>query len=323
MDSTLKRAEYTWPVHVFHEKVKELDLAIVIARASPRKKFVHDLRTAARSVEAQLTLISFLGRLPAHEDEADEVRKRLKKVRRASSVVRDLDVQRNLIQEDISVGLMDKSMRHDAKRLRHELNKQRRQQALGLVQVLCEEGPRLMLSLLLLEEKLAPAMMCIVDTKQMTTLIGRWFFHDDKRSPSNFGAGRQTGNLTKIVRSVGLLKKRSLHDLRKAAKLGRYMVDGLLTESSAAKTLADQFEAIHQAGGLWHDRLLLAEIAAKREGNDARLTRQYVKRECVMLTEYRAHLVDVLGGPDARFQRKRGSLTPRRVATKASSRFCV
>jgi len=43
---------------------------MVVARASPKKSFVHDLRTTARCVEAQLTLLDLLDQLPPHAEEA-------------------------------------------------------------------------------------------------------------------------------------------------------------------------------------------------------------------------------------------------------------
>ena len=50
----MRNAALTRPIHMFHAQVEALDAAMVVSRASPKKGPVHDLRTAARYVEAQL-----------------------------------------------------------------------------------------------------------------------------------------------------------------------------------------------------------------------------------------------------------------------------
>jgi hypothetical protein len=49
------------PLEQFHSQIEALDAAIVIARASPKKRFRHDLRTAARRVEAYVTMLDSWG----------------------------------------------------------------------------------------------------------------------------------------------------------------------------------------------------------------------------------------------------------------------
>lgn len=319
MRSIRKLAGPTQPVQIFHQRVEALDLAMVVARASPKKSFVHDLRTTARCVEAQLTLLDLLDQLPPHAEEAKEVRERLKRVRRATSSVRDRDVQRDLVQEESSVNSNNKSMRSDAKQLRHHLKTQRRHRATELVRVLREEEPRLACALLLLEAKLEPAKNRIVPTKQLTTHIERWFFINAKRLPqSDSTLGKRPGNLEKLVQSINLLSERSLHDLRKRAKLCRYMAEGLPAKSLIARRMAVRFEAIHEAGGAWHDWLLLMDIAAKGGGNHARLTEQYAERQDVALTNYRLRLVALLPILDASVPRRAGRPSPDLVAKSGS-----
>jgi CHAD domain-containing protein len=302
----MRNASFTRPIQIFHEQVEALDAAMVISRASPKKEPVHDLRTAARCVEAQLTLLDLLRGLPPHKDQSDEVRKRLKKVRQATSVVRDLDVQRDLIQGDASAKAKwgktsrDDSMRRDAKQLRKHLKKRREYRAIELVQVIRAEEPKLALALLNLEDALKPAKDRAVSATQLAMRIERWFCPNAKHFRQAAAAvstrTKKKNHTANHVQSIEMLNEDALHNLRKRAKLCRYMVESLPPDFLMAKQMASRFKVIHEAGGYWHDWLLLLEIAANREGKHAGLTERYAEHQAATLADYRSRLVDVLPG---------------------------
>ena len=52
-----------------------------------------------------------------------------------------------------------------------------------------------------------------------------------------------------------------LHEIRKRAKLARYLAESAPRSATAARRLAAQFERLQQAGGEWHDWLVLAQVA--------------------------------------------------------------
>ena len=289
------------PVDVFHERVEALDAAMVIARASPKKGPVHSLRTAARCVEAQLSLLEMLPGLPPHKEEADEVRKRLKKVRRATGVVRDLDVQRDLIQRDVLTKTRwgkdsrDKSLRSDALRLRRHLKRRREQMSMKMVKVLCKEEGKLALALLSLEDALETARNRILPVQQLAARIERWFHLNTARSHQFGSTHTQTkeGNVLASPMQVSeKLDRETLHELRKRAKLCRYMVESLPLGYRSSRQIAIRFRDIHEAGGNWHDWLLLEEVASERKGKQADLTKRYAERRLQALGDYRSQLMD-------------------------------
>ncbi len=72
------------------------------------------------------------------------------------------------------------------------------------------------------------------------------------------------------------------------------MAESLPTDLPAAKQIASRFEAIQEAGGKWHDWLLLQEIAAKHHGKDAALTDRYTQHRDAALASYQTHLATLL-----------------------------
>src|ERR1035438_4787019 len=66
-----------------------------------------------------------------------------------------------------------------------------------------------------------------------------------------------------------------LHELRKRAKLARYVAESAPTSAVAAQRLAGQFAILQQAGGEWHDWLVLAQVAAGELGSSAKLPQRF------------------------------------------------
>jgi CHAD domain-containing protein len=229
--------------------------------------------------------------LPAHAKEANKVRKRLKSVRRAAGTVRDFDVQRTLVKDDASNGSAattdppNQQMQRDAKALAKELKLQRDQETAKLTSLLRVEEKRLTKQLTKLEDALEDAAQRPVPADQLAASIERWFHTHTLRPPANGGGEKH---------DLHALDENALHALRKASKLCRYMAAGLPADLPAAKRLAGQFEAIQEAGGKWHDWLLLHGIAAKHHGKGAALTDRYSQHRDAALASYRTRLAALL-----------------------------
>lgn len=291
------------PIATLHDRIMRLEAAIVVCRARPKKDPVHTLRKATRYVEAQLALLELVPHLPAHAKQADKVRKRLKSVRKAAGTVRDFDVQRSLVKDDApnkpavktdspgeKTAPANDQMHRDAKALAKELKLQRDQETAKLTALLRVEEKRLAKRLTKLEEALESAVQHTIPADRLTASIERWFRANTPHPPANGRSGKQTGR----KHEVHAMDEDALHALRKASKLCRYMAEGLPANLPEAKRLASRFEAIQEAGGKWHDWLLLQEIAAKYHGNGAALTDRYTQHRDAALASYQTHVAKLL-----------------------------
>jgi CHAD domain-containing protein len=293
------------PVATLHEQIMRLEAAIVVCRVRPKKVPVHTLRKATRYVEAQLALLELLPHLPTHAKEANKVRKRLKSVRRAAGIVRDVDVQRTLVKDDApnrptktgeKIDPPNEQMHRDARALAKELKLRRKQEAAKLTSVLRVEEKRLAKRLTKLEEALEDATRHPIPADRLAASIERWFQAHTPRSSTNGGSGKHAPH----VLDEDALDEGALHALRKASKLCRYMAEGLPADLPAAKQLASRFEEIQEAGGKWHDWLLLHGIAAKHHGKGATLTDRYSEHRDAALASYRTRLAALLSPERAR-----------------------
>ena len=292
------------PVAAFKNQVMALDAAMLVAVASAEVGAVHKLRTSTRRVEAQMSLLDALAGgakpvvLPPHADEADAVRKRLRRVRQAAGVVRDLDVQWETIRMDapakteVHEGSPGDSMRKEAKKLRKHLAKQREHEVVRLKGTLRDEEEKLAVSLRALELALQPAEGRVVAQAVLVDRIEHWFV---QATHGVLGTRANAGESAKdaLQRAVYGLGEEALHTVRKAAKLCRYMAESAPVGSAAA-AMAERFEAIQEAGGTWHDWLLLERMAADFHGKQAGLTERYRKHRDAALAEYQLRLVELL-----------------------------
>jgi CHAD domain-containing protein len=279
------------PIATLHDQIMRLEAAIVVCRVRPKKEPVHTLRKATRYVEAQLALLELVPRLPPHSKEAKKVRKRLKSVRRAAGIVRDFDVQRSLVKDDAPNGSAAKGdrpnekMHRDAKALAKALKLQRDQETAKLTSVLRAEEKRLTKRLTKLEDALEDAAQRTIPAERLAASIEHWFQAHTPRTQPNGSNGKH---------GIHALDEDALHALRKTSKLCRYMAEGLSADLPAAKQLASRFEAIQEAGGKWHDWLLLHGIAVKHHGKGAALTDRYGQHRDAALASYQAHLLELL-----------------------------
>ncbi len=239
------------PVQALEQQKQALAAAVLLASNDPAKEHVHRIRTTTRRMEAQLELLATLDGAasgaapPPYRKTARRLGKLLKKVRRAGGAVRDLDVQRKSLEE---LGGAD-GLRKDAARLDHYLKRKRRAAADDLLRTLAKLEGKLVRSLDELSDALEPRDDFSLPAAEVEQRIRGWY----RERAAGAGDRQSTGQL---------------HEVRKVAKLARYM-----GEANGSDALAGQFEALQQAGGTWHDFLMLAEIARERLGGGSSLAR--------------------------------------------------
>ena len=95
---------------------------------------------------------------------------------------------------------------------------------------------------------------------------------------------------THALQRLQHLDEETLHELRKAAKQCRYMAESLPEGSPQAKKLAQRFEYLQEAGGRWHDWLMLEAMSARVHGKKAPLTERYRNHRDAALAEYHLQL---------------------------------
>lgn len=258
------------PVLALHGLVTLLDTVVVSTLAHPDEtKHIHHLRTTIRRIEAQLELLSLLPVLPGSDEQAVKVRKLLRKLRRSTGHVRDLDVQCNLIR----------SRSKEAEWLRDKLKHQRRQAGKDLVHLLRRNQAALAHKLKSLLEISASTESFAISSTRMAELSRDWYLQQVPAVVQDF---------------------RQLHSIRKAAKTARYMAEssllskpGTQAASTALRRLARALESIQHAGGEWHDWAMLADITHSRLGPASPLA-QSSRRHCEESLEvYRQRLKSI------------------------------
>jgi CHAD domain-containing protein len=286
------------------QQVVALDAAMLVAVAATEVGAVHKLRTTTRRVEAQMQLLELMAtgdnrmRLPDYAAEAQAVRSRLKKVRRAAGVVRDLDVQTTIIRMDaplksaVHKGSPGDTVRRQAKQLRKHLEDAREHEAQKLQLILKAEEHKVAANLRSLEEALKPAKTSTAPPTTLSSHVHHWFAQVTNpllKRPKKKGETERDS----LRLAIEGLDEDALHAVRKAAKLCRYMAESA-PEGSAAHGLAERFESMQEAGGRWHDWLLLEQLAHHFHGKGAELTERYAKHRDSALADYHLRLSELL-----------------------------
>jgi CHAD domain-containing protein len=292
------------PLAALEQQVVALDAAMLVAVTGTEVGAVHKLRTTTRRVEAQMRLLDLMAvgnkrmNLPDYEAEAKAVRRRLTKVRRTAGVVRDLDVQTTIIQMDapqksaVHKGSTGDTMRRQAKQLRKHLEAQRDHEARKLQIVLKAEEHKLAANLRALEEALKPAKTSTAPPSTLSSHVQHWF--SQQTAPLlKLRAVKGEASKDSLRVAIEALDEDALHTVRKAAKLCRYMAENA-PEGTAPQGLAERFESMQEAGGRWHDWLLLEQLARHFHGKDAELTQRYAKHRDAALADYHLRLADLL-----------------------------
>lgn len=264
------------PVRTLREHVTALEAAITLCLADPKPRPVHRLRTTTRRIEGQLAMLALLPEIPEHNKLARKTQRILKKLRRAAGNVRDLDVQLDLIRsvtpEDASA-----SLERDASELRIALERQREKAAAKLLKELHWHQADAAVLLEALLDALKPNETLALAPAQLTTLARDWFTENAPPEPENDPDDPE-----------------HLHTLRKNAKLARYIAENAPKSAKTPRRLAAQFESVQEAGGHWHDWLVLAGIASDRLGSASPLTKAFAHRCHLALAVYRRHLREAI-----------------------------
>lgn len=261
-------------MQVLSDLATSLEAAVLECMDKPKKEVVHKIRTSTRRIEAQLELLCMLDGLPAHEREADKVRKLLKKLRGAAGKVRDLDVQRSMIKEEVAANSRNRTLAKEGKRLRAELKDTRASDARKLVALLAADQRKLPRAMAALLDVLEPASDTRLTEARVITLAREWYIRHAEPNARGASAG----------------EVEPLHAVRKVAKLARYLGEAVPESASAARRLAARFESMQEAGGQWHDWMQLAEVAEDELGKSAALPRRFTDHAESALSGYKRRL---------------------------------
>jgi CHAD domain-containing protein len=221
---------------------------------------VHRLRTGSRRLQAMLEATLREAGAAAHalERPARAWLRELKQVRRTAGPVRDLDVQRKLLEtwigkqmpkQDAAMDgeasppaeikqaeVLDAWLKNERKRLAHGMQKQIRKRQPGLA-----EGQGAVFTAITRAPLGRPRAVRTADSVALE-------------------------NFVRAADAMPLLHAENLHDFRKATKKARYVAEaGAAGNGSVAKAL----KRIQDAIGEWHDWLCLGEEARAALGQDA------------------------------------------------------
>ena len=226
--------------------------AIVTCRADADGKAVHALRAGTRRLEALLrkVLEDHRGAEGLHRESKDAL-KQLGKIRKMAGEVRDLDVQRKLVEEikeEMSArkaAAVREAVTGEYERLDGYLKRRRGRRADALRDGLTNRELKVERAL----ERLGDEM------KGLTADV-----------PSPLATAREWTRRSRA--KVGELKAGNLHEYRKLTKAARYVAE-LQGASPTARRLAARLHGLQDVIGQWHDWELLAELAEDVVGEDS------------------------------------------------------
>jgi CHAD domain-containing protein len=221
------------PVTVFLRQALMLKAAIAACLKKPSPKRVHHLRSTTRRIEATLELLVLSTNIPRIDKQSKPLQRSIRKMRRAAGVVRDSDVESDL--------LVAYNRTPDSKRLREDLTAIRKKAERKLFQRLEQEQKKIELRLNNLEASLSPALDLNLSGAKLITVTQTWFAEN--------------------IRGLDLQHDQDLHTLRKASKTARYLAETGVEASKAAASLAARYEAAQRSLGEWHDHFLLLHEA--------------------------------------------------------------
>ena len=232
------------PVLDLFSNIAALREACESCAKDPTAGAVHHLRSSVVRIQALLRVVALLPDAPDFGRTAKRLRKATRLLRRAAGGVRDLDVHLELLRAIRA----PQGQRQEAKALMAKLEKKRARRARKLSAEIVRRLPRLHRRLDQLEIVLAPVREGSLAQSQVLDL-----------ARSNFASARAT---------LHPESPDDLHGLRKSAKISRYIAEAGTQHSAGpegrdtARSTAQAFRRIQQAGGEWHDALLLVEEAS-------------------------------------------------------------
>lgn len=242
---------------------------------APKVEAVHHLRTGTRRVEATLETLAREAGKRGLGTQAEDARQRwlrqLKKVRRAAGTVRDLDVHRELLADNL-LPAADSA----PDKVAAELTEATESAAAGSVAVtpLIEQARSLDAWLNARRSVAADALCATLDDHARALLEAEQQFMDaiaQRRSVLQ-RAHRPADRLAledylRLMDAMPLLDKENLHDFRKGAKKARYVAESD-DQDPAAEAMAKAIKRVQDAIGDWHDWEVVAEEAHEALGKD-------------------------------------------------------
>src|SRR5882757_4892516 len=239
---------------------------------APKVEAVHHLRTGTRRVEATLETLAREAGARGLGKPAEEVRQRwlrqLKKVRRASGTVRDLDVHRELLADNFlpaadtaldkvgaelaaAIGSVEITpVMQQARALDQWLKDRRSDAAQALCSTLDDHADRLL----------------DVERQFMAAIAKRRSVSHRAHRPA---ARLALEDYLRLMDAMPLLDQENLHDFRKGAKKARYVAESD-DQDPAAETMAKAIKRVQDAIGDWHDWDVVREEAREALRDDGR-----------------------------------------------------
>ena len=242
----------TTPQATLRKQSKSLRAALDAALQKPVPEHVHQLRISICRIEALLAVIPLLPKAPAIAAQSKRFLKAAKPIRRFAGKLRDLDVH--------ATHLDKLSKAFDTRALAKALGRKRDRQAKRLREFLQKRQKKLVTALDELEAALYPARNLSITPIEADRLSRRWF--------------------ADAAANLSPSKPVELHDLRKAAKLARYIAEA--GSRSGGSPTSRRFRRLQQSIGEWRDWLTFTDFA-----------RQYLPASSPVLTslkQQRDHL---------------------------------
>ena len=245
-------------------------------------KQVRVVRTTSRRIEAQLKLLNLLPNVPDHRKPAKRLRKQLRALRRATGQVRDLDVW----SRTLGVGREEMpelwqqgenvQVQQEGRKLEEQLTKRREILVKRLLLLLKKREGEVARDL----EDLIKALSAGGDLSlSETRLVERMLAWFEAQVPNPATARSEE----------------EMHEVRKTAKLVRYVLESAPAPARKAQKLAETFHALQQRGGHWHDLLTLTKQTRRRKGKKSALKTHINWLLQESLTQYRAALTQLYG----------------------------
>jgi CHAD domain-containing protein len=235
------------PDPLFERLHGDVIASLVACRVRSDRKAVHSLRTMVRRIEALLFAVQQdHPRAATLQHSLKKTLRPLQIVRRAAGPVRDLDVQRGLIetiaqhQQHAKTAPERQKLRADCADLDRQLQRRRKPLAKELTSTAKQFEATLEEALESTASQLKP-----LDEIPLLATATRL-------------AAQSSLNLKEI-------KRGSLHRYRKQIKAARYLAE-MDTSSAPAKRLAQRLKKMLDSIGLWHDWMLLGQDAKSAFG---------------------------------------------------------
>jgi CHAD domain-containing protein len=247
------------PGIIFKHLHSEFFAALETCRVRPRRMAVHQLRTTARRLEALLNMAKRRqGGNVKFGRKVDKALKALKPIRRAAGPVRDMDVQRGLLEglmkaKSAAMPVAERSIVNgEACKLQAELKECRKDAAAELILVIRDAENKEL-------RRISPLQTDLYGMKR--TLLLKDGQSIERRS----------------ARNLHTADHESLHAYRKSSKSARYLAE-MEEDSTAAEKFAKRMKKVLDAIGAWHDWMLLTRLAKETLGKSSALA-EVLKKE--------------------------------------------